>query len=541
MSIKLAPATPPRNILAVVTVGRWSHAFPMLEVCRVLHSRGHEIRLACCDGSQQIMVEKYPFISQVHAIARCITPEEDELYHRLLEDSDITDRTGRADMIRVLQFMEGFWVDTHPSLDSVVRQRRPDLIFADVLDLQACQDVADKYLVPLASMHPQVPFNLESPSYMPGIPGFQQRCLTSEHASIWDRIYEQVFAITMLFSLRHHILWRRRMRRQAGVPAAGLVRKPSHLYLINAFFGLDIPRKLPPLVTLVGPILYEDYPPLDAETLRFLNSHQKTVYVAFGTHVSMGGERFTKILRGVQAALESRHIDGVLWAIKRGKNFDSQALGLEVGEIVENRTPHWRFLSWAPQRAILDHPSTVVFISHCGSSSVYESVFHGVPVVGMPIFNDQFKHDKCLHAAGVGLGLDKHSFTDRELCEKISILVNDADGVVQRNCLRLKRIASIQRRKKAYAADLMEEVIYDHELRYNWNEHDDEWKTSGPKVTENDTRCRRELRPAHRQTADARMSFWKAQNYDLFLVYSLVLLGPIAVARVVWKMLSRTK
>ncbi len=494
------------------------------------------------------MVEKYPFISRVDAIARCITPVEDEVYHHLLEDSDVRDSKGRADMLKVLQFMEGFWVEAHRSLDGLVQQHqdRPDLIFGDVLDLQACKDVADRYSIPLATMHPQVPFNLESPSYMPGIPGFQLECLTSEHASILDRIYEQVFAVKMLFSLRHHILWRRRLRREAGLPAAGLVRKPSHLYLINAFFGLDVPRALPPLVVPVGPILYEDYPALDAGTANFLNSHQKVVFIAFGTHVSMGGERFIKIARGVQAALASGHVDGVLWAIKRGgKQVDTTlALGPEIHEILQDGTTtsntHWRLLPWAPQRAILDHPSTVAFISHCGSSSVYESVFHGVPVLGMPIFNDQFKHEKCLRAAGVGLGLDKNSFTPAELCDKLATLVNDPDGTVKRNCVRLKRIAAIQSKKKTYAADLIEELMYDHELRSDWNEHDDEWKTSGQSETDSSRRSRRELRPAHLQTADARMSFWKAQNYDLLFVYALVVLGPAVVVRTAWKLLSRT-
>jgi UDP:flavonoid glycosyltransferase YjiC (YdhE family) len=510
------------------------------------------------------MMDKYPFISRVDAIARCITPEEDAVYHHLLEDSDVRDSIGRADMLKVLQFMEGFWVEARRSLDHIIGQQvqlqqnnRPDLIFGDVLDLQACKDVADKYSIPLATMHPQVPFNLESPSYMPGIPGFQLKCLTSEHATMLDRIYEQVFAVKMLFSLRHHILWRRRMRRQAGLPAAGLVRKPSHLYLINAFFGLDVPRELPPLVVPVGPILYEDYPALDAETANFLNSHQKVVFIAFGTHVSMGGERFIKIIRGVQAALAAGHVDGVLWAIKRANKVDSDsalALGppAEIHDILQQNghgsssdtDAHWRLLSWAPQRAILDHPSTVAFLSHCGSSSVYESVFHGVPVLGMPIFNDQFKHEKCLRAAGVGLGLDKNSFTPAELCEKLATLVNDPDGTVRRNCVRLKRIAVIQSKKKEYAADRIVELIYDHELRFDWNEHDDEWKTTrgGQNLTDSSStrRSRRGLRPAHLQTADARMSFWKAQNYDLFFVYAIVVLGPAVVVRTAWKLLSRT-
>lgn len=293
MSIKLAAVAPPREILAVVTVGRWSHArkcfalqmplhcadcgkVALLEVCRSLAARGHIIRLACLDGSQD-MAEKYPFISLVHVIGRCISPEEDEMYHHLLEDSDMHNAKGRSDVIKVLMFMESFWTETHRNLDQVVLNRRPDLIFGDVLDLQACTDVANKHSIPLATMHPQVPFNLPAPGYMPGIPGFQQRCLTSEHASLWDRLYEQMFAVKLIFSLRHFILWRTKMRRDAGMPRAGLVRQPRHLYLINAFFGLDVSRELPPLVVPVGPLMYHDFPPLDQAMEQFLLSHKRTI------------------------------------------------------------------------------------------------------------------------------------------------------------------------------------------------------------------------------------------------------------------------
>lgn len=481
------------------------------------------------------MVEKYPFISQAHTIARRITPEEDKMYHHLLEDSDMEDAKSRSDVIKVLMFMESFWTETQHNLDQVVASQRPDLIFGDVLDVQACIDVANKHSLPLATMHPQVPFNLPAPSYMPGIPGFQQRCLTSEHASVWDRLYEQMFAMKLIFSLRHFILWRSKMRREAGMPRAGLIRKPRHLYLINTFFGLDVPRELPPLVMPVGPLMLHDYPPLDESTEQFLASHPRTIYIAFGTHVTMGGERFLKILHGVQGAVSAGYIDGVLWAIKRNKDFDSSKYGAEMASVLANHTQSWRFLSWAPQRAILDHPSTVAFISHCGSNSTYESCFHGVPVIAMPIFNDQFKHAKCLREAGIGVSIDKLHFTEAELCDKIGLIINDGEGHFKRNSLRIKRIAALQSKKKEYAADLIEELIYDHELRFEWNEHDSEWD-SGAALG---GRERRALRPMHLQTADARMPWYKAANYDLWLCYALALITPAIIVRSAWKLFVR--
>ncbi|GJY44160.1 anthocyanidin 3-O-glucosyltransferase 5-like protein [Tanacetum coccineum] len=45
--------------------------------------------------------------------------------------------------------------------------------------------------------------------------------------------------------------------------------------------------------------------------------------------------------------------------------------------------------SWAPQMAVLNHPSTGAFLSHCGWNSTLESVKHGVPVIGWPMYAEQ--------------------------------------------------------------------------------------------------------------------------------------------------------
>lgn len=40
--------------------------------------------------------------------------------------------------------------------------------------------------------------------------------------------------------------------------------------------------------------------------------------------------------------------------------------------------------SWAPQMLILQHPSTGVFVSHCGWNSVIESIVVEMPLITFP-------------------------------------------------------------------------------------------------------------------------------------------------------------
>ncbi|XP_050682428.1 UDP-glucosyltransferase 2-like isoform X2 [Leptidea sinapis] len=59
-------------------------------------------------------------------------------------------------------------------------------------------------------------------------------------------------------------------------------------------------------------------------------------------------------------------------------------------EELPNRPSNVHIVSWAPQQSILAHPNCVLFISHGGLLSITEAIHFGVPLVGIPVFADQF-------------------------------------------------------------------------------------------------------------------------------------------------------
>jgi hypothetical protein len=81
--------------------------------------------------------------------------------------------------------------------------------------------------------------------------------------------------------------------------------------------------------------------------------------------------------------------------------------------------------SWLPQNDILGNPRTRLFITHCGSNSQYEALYHGVPMLGIPMFAEQGWN--CMRAKnkGIGLCLDLQQFTADELYDTVQELINN--------------------------------------------------------------------------------------------------------------------
>lgn len=74
---------------------------------------------------------------------------------------------------------------------------------------------------------------------------------------------------------------------------------------------------------------------------------------------------------------------------------------------------------WLAQDDILAHPNVKLFISHCGLGSVVESMAHGVPIVGMPIFGDQMGNLDAILAQGWAVKVDFAIMTEDNLMTAI--------------------------------------------------------------------------------------------------------------------------
>ncbi|KAK4477905.1 hypothetical protein RD792_017170 [Penstemon davidsonii] len=151
----------------------------------------------------------------------------------------------------------------------------------------------------------------------------------------------------------------------------------------------------------VGPLV-SDANEIDkdsSEILKWLSMKNKysTLYISFGSEYFLSKEEIEEIAKGLELC-DVNFIWVIRFPIGETVNIE-EALPRgfldrvkERGKILEG---------WAPQANILAHESTGGFMSHCGWSSINESVYFGVPILGMPMRNDQFINVKMLGEAGV--------------------------------------------------------------------------------------------------------------------------------------------
>ncbi|KAJ9067925.1 hypothetical protein DSO57_1034027 [Entomophthora muscae] len=217
---------------------------------------------------------------------------------------------------------------------------------------------------------------------------------------------------------------------------------------------------------MIGPIRSDFHDPLSPELVNFLESHPRTLYIAFGSAVVLADFDVENIVVASLTALESKHIDGILWGLGQTlpedfpDEFNINNTTITRNQLFSNEHPHVRLLPWAPQTAILEHKHTRLFISHGGIESSFEAILSGTPILCMPFLGDQPRNARKLEDAGVGKYVNRATSTPSSLSKDIQTMMDDANGEISVNVQRMQTIATAGSRRKASGADAIEEYAY---------------------------------------------------------------------------------
>ncbi|XP_021557981.1 UDP-glucuronosyltransferase 2A1 isoform X4 [Neomonachus schauinslandi] len=97
-----------------------------------------------------------------------------------------------------------------------------------------------------------------------------------------------------------------------------------------------------------------------------------------------------------------------------------------------------RLYDWIPQNDLLGHPKTKAFITHGGTNGIYEAIYHGVPMVGVPMFADQPDNIAHMKAKGAAVEVNINTMTSEDLLNALRTVINEPS--YKENAMRLSKI-----------------------------------------------------------------------------------------------------
>ncbi|KAK9838454.1 hypothetical protein WJX81_000210 [Elliptochloris bilobata] len=399
------------RVLAIPLPGAESHLYVMSTIINELADRGHEIMLAIPESDLPVLTRVNTTRLRVLTYDSAYSKQDMKEMVRGAGDALAMGFLGSLESFltylqALMHFCERFARDE--AATAAMLEFAPDLVVGDVV--YACAMGQSELLgraqgrspprLPrvlisaLPLLDPLVPGRMESmPNRLAFVPQFGTSL--SNSMDLAGRVRNALVYLGSLAVEQARVL-PMYARLCATFDVACFNRTLLHsstMFLYNSDFALEWPRPLPPNVQLVGALLPRPARPLPPHFQAMLEgAHGGVVFASLGTLCTFGLEGFRRIAAALGALPQC-----VIWKLAPGDLPDNTTLA------ALRLAPNVQVVEWAPQQDLLGDPRVCAFVTHGGLNSVYEAAYHGVPLVGIPMYGDQ--PDNVAKAVHRGFGL----------------------------------------------------------------------------------------------------------------------------------------
>ncbi|XP_058795636.1 UDP-glucosyltransferase 2-like [Phymastichus coffea] len=199
-----------------------------------------------------------------------------------------------------------------------------------------------------------------------------------------------------------------------NIPNIREVERNIALTLVNSHHVLfGVKPIVPSLIQIGGLHVEAGNETLPAELKKWMDeSSSGIVYFSFGSMILI--ETFpANQLREIFASIEKMSPVRVLIKI-----FNSTMLSQSIPSNV-------KIMPWMPQQAVLAHPNTKVFVTHGGLGGTQEALYYGVPMIGIPLFGDQFRNVQSFVEKQMGVKIDYKQLNGKTMGAALTALLHN--------------------------------------------------------------------------------------------------------------------
>ncbi|XP_003268480.1 UDP-glucuronosyltransferase 2B15 isoform X1 [Nomascus leucogenys] len=439
----------------------YSHWINMKTILEELVQRGHEVTVLTSSASILVNASKSSAIKfEVYPTSLTKNDFEDSLLKMLDRWTYVVSKTTFWSYFSQLQELcwEYYDYDYKLCKDAVLNKKlmtklqesKFDVVLADALN--PCGELlAELFNIPfLYSLRFSVGYTFEKhgggflfpPSYVPVV-----MSELSDQMTFTERIKNMIHMLYFDFWFQIYDLkkWDQFYSEVLGRPTTLFeTMGKAEMWLIRTYWDFEFPHPFLPNVDFVGGLHCKPAKPLPKEMEEFVQSSGENGIVVFslGSMISnMSEERANKIASALAQIPQK-----VLW------RFD----GKKPNTLGSNT----RLYKWLPQNDLLGHPKTKAFITHGGTNGIYEAIYHGIPMVGIPLFADQPDNIVHMKAKGAALSVDIRTMSSRDLLNALKSVINDP--IYKENAMKLSRIHHDQPMKPLDRAVFWIEFVMRH-------------------------------------------------------------------------------
>ncbi|KAL1266616.1 hypothetical protein QQF64_002291 [Cirrhinus molitorella] len=183
----------------------------------------------------------------------------------------------------------------------------------------------------------------------------------------------------------------------------------ADIWLMRTDFVFDFPRPTMPNVVYMGGFQCKPSKPLPTDLEAFVQSSGDHGFII----MSLG-----TLVRGIPADM----VNDIASAFA---SLPQKVIWRHLGDRPSTVGNNTLIVEWLPQNDLLGHSKIKAFVAHGGTNGVQEAIYHGVPILGFPLFFDQFDNLIRIQERGAGKILKLSEFSSHTFGQALRELLSN--------------------------------------------------------------------------------------------------------------------